>query len=233
MWTGFDWFSPQLVKGVSDLTDLNKNDVKKLVYTLDQPITDKFSSLTGITFSNLFTPYVLAPYLPHLLPSLKKVHFGPLFNGKLCKMPHNISALAFGNRFNQPLADFLPENLNKLNFGRKFNQPIHNCIFPKNLCSLVFGDEFNQPVDTFLPPDLLVLKFGENFNQSLDHLPPSLHFLDLGGHFGTFNRALDNLPNNLQTLHLSRVYSHSLDHLPDSITRILLVIILICKLQGI
>lgn len=70
-----------------------------------------------------------------------------------------------------------------------------------------------------LPLSLTRLSLCGKFNQLLDHLPPTLQFLGVGG--WTFNRPLDHLPRGLEELHLdSGVFNFPLDHLPGTLKKL-------------
>src|SRR5436305_16258 len=62
----------------------------------------------------------------------------------------NVTHLAFGYNFNQPLKEgYVPSNLNQLTFGSRrlhwFNQPLNEGYLPSNLTQHTFGYHFNQP----------------------------------------------------------------------------------------
>ena len=78
---------------------------------------------------------------------------------------------------------------------------------------------FNQPLDIYSSNSLKHLEFGSEsfFNQTIDNLPPSLEFLQLGIHF---NQPINNLPNSLKELRILGIFNYPVDYLPNSLERL-------------
>lgn len=90
--------------------------------------------------------------------------------------------------------------------------------FPQ-LTHIYVGRLFRSGVDLRNFPSLMKLCFPLNgeYNCELNHLPPTLKHLELGG---TYTRPLDQLPSGLRTLKFVAVrqhYPHNFNNLPDKL----------------
>jgi hypothetical protein len=82
------------------------------------------------------------------------------------------------------------------------------------LVHLFFEDcDFNSPLD-HLPPSLKTLYIGGTFNQNLNRLPRGLEILSCSG---AFDRPLFNLPPNLKYLTLHGYFNRKLENLPPGL----------------
>jgi len=115
----------------------------------------------------------------------------------------------------------LPESLEEIyvsGFRSSFNHPIDQ--LPRNIRILSLGCLFNKPLgyyDTggnpisYLPPKLVELLFMGTWD-------PSDRFTDLNYYQSVFNHPIkDFLPKTLKSLHLSDLFSHSIEELPEDL----------------
>ena len=106
----------------------------------------------------------------------RTAHIRDYFDEQLPDLPHSLTHLKFGYKFNQPLPE-LPHGLTHLTLSYNFNQPLPD--LPR-LTHLKFGYNFNLRLPNL--PSLTQLTLGEIFNQQLPDLP-SLTQLKLGSGF--------------------------------------------------
>lgn len=137
-------------------------------------------------------------------------------------LPESLTELTVRN-YDHPV-DNLPKSLRRLVLGWSFNQMIDN--LPASLTYLELGREFNKPIDR-LPTSLQTLSLGDAFNQSLDSIPASVTTLLIGVKqqdydWPVFNQNIDKLPNTVRELALPVKYDCEINHLPDSLEKLVI-----------
>ncbi|EGC40598.1 hypothetical protein DICPUDRAFT_73890 [Dictyostelium purpureum] len=126
--------------------------------------------------------------------SVKKIHFGNLFNQKICPGDlQNVEVLEFEKNYNQPLVSgCLPPTLVSLSFYGHFNQALTLGSLPTGfLTKIIFSNSFNQPIESgVIPQTVKHITFGKDFNQTIANsgIPKSIVTLNLGSNF---NNVLD------------------------------------------
>jgi len=151
------------------------------------------------------------------MPSIIHLEFGFFFDLSPKKwlqyLPHTVTHLSFGSRFNQTLPN-LPSTIIHLKLGDWFAHPINN--LPPSITYLEVGLLFNQPVDN-LPPNVTHLILGVSFDQQVNNLPHSLTHLIFGY---KFNHYVTSLPPNLTHLTFGHNFNRAIDNLPPTITHL-------------
>lgn len=189
------------------------------------------SNVTNLVFNARSTSSI--DYLPVKLRNLRFWHYSA---HSIDHLPSSITHLSIRTGSNIAL-DHLPSSLTNLKIGfggssasQHFNQHIDH--LPPALTQLyIESDLFDLPLD-HLPARLNTLAmFSPSFNQSLDHLPSTLTHLTLAqfqlSHSDylppKFNKPLDNLPSLTYLVFTSLNYSNPLDHLPSSLTHLIII----------
>ena len=148
-----------------------------------------------------------------IFPALKFLQIDTIAPGATFP-PHLNELIISSSITNVLIVDSLPLSITRLKFApSKYDSFTH---FPPALTHLTILTPFmfNQPLD-HLPPSLLYLEIHSYlFNQPMDHLPSSLHHLAIECH--VFNQPLDHLPPFLSHLSISGdSFDQPLHHLPS------------------
>ncbi|KAK5576296.1 hypothetical protein RB653_007437 [Dictyostelium firmibasis] len=142
-----------------------------------------------------------------LQENLISIDFGEYFNrplfSNMFSFSKSINTIIFGKGFTQPIASKVFSHLNELKtlkFGDHFNSIILADELPNSLTYLDLGG-YNKPLELgVLPNSLISLKFY-CFNKTINNLPSSIEYLNLGW---SFNQIIEKgvLPINLKSLHI-------------------------------
>jgi hypothetical protein len=153
------------------------------------------------------------------------------------------ASMWFAQRFNRPILE-LPPDVETLTLGSAFNSRLEGADSVKNLKIIGFtGEQESHLYDrkmvgncrvtllqvryhkctyqnTSTDPETRAQFTPAAFNQPLT-LPSNLEELDLS-YCGSFNHPFHSFPPSLEKIRLGASYSHSLDHLPDSVKELCL-----------
>ncbi|KAN0034516.1 hypothetical protein ACTFIV_001036 [Dictyostelium citrinum] len=185
-------------------------------------------------------------------------------------IPQNVTNLSFGKSFSSSIGpnslpkstrilslgkfkdsvdhNILQENLISIDFGEYFNRPLFSNMFSfsKSITTIIFGNGFAQQIAPGVFSHLnhlKTLKFGDHFNAkvSINELPSSLTFLDLGGYniplefgilptslitlkFHCFNKPIQisNFPSSIQYLNLGWNFNQVIEQgvLPSNLKKL-------------
>ncbi|KAN0033493.1 hypothetical protein ACTA71_007180 [Dictyostelium dimigraforme] len=148
-------------------------------------------------------------------------HYGFNIPLETCKLPPNLTSLAFDRCFNRPIpvGYFLKFPLKSLAFGG-YDWPIKDQTLPSTLTSLNLG--VSSHLGSFINslPQLETFVLGSRFNGKLEigQLPNSIKTLSLPGYNKTIDK--DVLPSNLISITFGNLYNQPFENntLPSSLT---------------
>lgn len=127
----------------------------------------------------------------------------------------------YDSKFNFPLV-FLPHTLKVLEiYSDDFDQSIPSLLTSLEVLK-ISGKSYNQTFDHLSTLTQLEIMYSEKFNQSLDNLSKYLETLKVYK-CCEFKQKINSLPENLKTFELNiEQYQHTVDCLPENITRYVL-----------
>ncbi|KYR00869.1 hypothetical protein DLAC_02927 [Tieghemostelium lacteum] len=202
-YSGFEW--PKVIpKNTLVSLEFREFNSKLNVGDLQEP-------LERLSLGNAYqqdTPVDLFPQ------TLKYLHLGINFNGRIGSLPRGLVSLELGNNGTgvRPLYPYdllgtglVPDSTKTLTLG-SFDQEIHSSQLPSSLKSLKLP-RFNGQLTMSLLLNVTELTF-DKFNQAIQpgSLPPSLKYLEFKGNFNQ-DLLVGSLPETLEFLHLSYDYN--------------------------
>jgi hypothetical protein len=188
-------------------TVLNNSD---LVLYLSDYLTDKeafnlfsISKTLNNILNNHKNRYTIKQYVDeNEITTLNKYKIKKVKNISNCSMiPYGTTHVIFEEHFFNKL-DKIPDTVIHIIFGTYFNESLEG--LPPNLKTLIFGNSV-----------FLNCYKTSYFNKSVDELPDSLLYLELGH---KFNQKINKLPAKLETLKLGYYYTENINYLPENLT---------------